>query len=132
MRAKELLAKLVAFDSTSHRSNTEIVDFLAGHVRSLGFEIKVDAINDDAGIEKVNLIREAAGDRFADIELNWAITAIVITDDREKTAEMALSAIDRGLHPDLEVDVKLFWLSPVSYVPLQFASSNTRTTALAR
>ncbi|MBF6453506.1 LLM class F420-dependent oxidoreductase [Nocardia cyriacigeorgica] len=58
-------------------------------------------------IEKVNLIKDAAGERFDQIELNWAITAIVITDDREKTAEMALSAIDRGLHPDLEVDVKL-------------------------
>ncbi|MFC8045058.1 LLM class F420-dependent oxidoreductase [Nocardia sp. NPDC057353] len=58
-------------------------------------------------IEKVELIREAAGDRFGDIELNWAITAIVITDDREKTAEMALTAIERGLHPDLEVDTKL-------------------------
>ncbi|MBH0779006.1 LLM class F420-dependent oxidoreductase [Nocardia bovistercoris] len=58
-------------------------------------------------IEKVELIKEAAGDRFPEIELNWAITAIVITDDREKTAEMALSALDRGLHPDLEVDVKL-------------------------
>lgn len=61
----------------------------------------------EKAIEKVNLVREAAGDRFADIELNWAITAIVITDDREKTAEMALSALDRGLAPDLEVDVKL-------------------------
>ncbi|MBA4858423.1 LLM class F420-dependent oxidoreductase [Nocardia farcinica] len=58
-------------------------------------------------IEKVNLVKEAAGDRFSEIELNWAISAIVITDDREKTAEMALSALDRGLHPDLEVDTQL-------------------------
>ncbi len=58
-------------------------------------------------IEKVNLIKEAAGDRFADIELNWTITAVVITDDRERTAEMALTALDKGLHPDLEVDVQL-------------------------
>ncbi|MEV0249921.1 LLM class F420-dependent oxidoreductase [Nocardia sp. NPDC050712] len=58
-------------------------------------------------LEKVELIKEAAGDRFNEIELNWAITAIVITDDREKTAEMALTAIGRGLHPDLEVDVEL-------------------------
>ncbi|WP_067857835.1 LLM class F420-dependent oxidoreductase [Nocardia shimofusensis] len=61
----------------------------------------------EKAIEKVNLVKEAAGDRFADIELNWAITAVVITDDREKTAEMALSALERGLAPDLEVDVKL-------------------------
>jgi hypothetical protein len=46
-------------------------------------------------------------DRFAKIELNWAIAAIVITDDREKTAEMALSAISGGLHPNLEVDIQL-------------------------
>ncbi|MBU3060223.1 LLM class F420-dependent oxidoreductase [Nocardia sp. NEAU-G5] len=61
----------------------------------------------DKTIQKVNLIKEAAGDRFADIELNWTITAVVITDDRERTAEMALNAIDKGLHPDLEVDVRL-------------------------
>lgn len=61
----------------------------------------------DKTIEKVNLIKEAAGDRFADIELSWTITAVVITDDRERAAEMALNAIDKGLHPDLEVDVRL-------------------------
>lgn len=61
----------------------------------------------DKTVEKVNLIKEAAGDRFADIELNWTITAVVVTDDRERTAEMALAAIDKGLHPDLEVDVQL-------------------------
>ncbi|MFJ1458925.1 LLM class F420-dependent oxidoreductase [Nocardia wallacei] len=61
----------------------------------------------DKTVEKVNLIKQAAGDRFADIELNWTITAVVITDDRERTAEMALSAIEKGLHPDLEVDVQL-------------------------
>lgn len=67
----------------------------------------LSGITMEKAIEKVNLVKEAAGDRFADIELNWAITAVVITDDREKTAEMALSALDRGLAPDLEVDVQL-------------------------
>jgi probable F420-dependent oxidoreductase len=67
----------------------------------------LSGITIEKAVEKVNLIKEAAGDRFADIELNWAITAVVITDDREKTAEMALSALDRGLHPNLEVDVQL-------------------------
>jgi alkanesulfonate monooxygenase SsuD/methylene tetrahydromethanopterin reductase-like flavin-dependent oxidoreductase (luciferase family) len=67
----------------------------------------LSGITIEKAVEKVNLIKEAAGDRFADIELNWAVTAVVITDDREKTAEMALSALDRGLHPNLEVDVQL-------------------------
>ncbi|MFI5778566.1 LLM class F420-dependent oxidoreductase [Nocardia sp. NPDC051570] len=61
----------------------------------------------DKTIQKVHLIKEAAGDRFTDIELNWALTAILVTDDRERTAETALHAIEQGLHPDLEVDVRL-------------------------
>ena len=56
MRAQELLSKLVSFDTTSERSNLEIINYLAGHVRSLGFEIKVDAITDAKGVEKANLI----------------------------------------------------------------------------
>ncbi len=57
--------------------------------------------------EKVDLIRAAAGDRFANIELNWTIIAIVITDERERTVETALAALDKGMYPNLEVDVKL-------------------------
>lgn len=67
----------------------------------------LSGITIEKAIEKVGWIREAAGDRFSSIELNWTIMAIVITDEREKTAEMALSAIKKGLHPDLEVDTEL-------------------------
>ncbi|MBC2641416.1 MULTISPECIES: LLM class F420-dependent oxidoreductase [unclassified Rhodococcus (in: high G+C Gram-positive bacteria)] len=61
----------------------------------------------DKTMERVDRIREAAGDRFDDIELNWTITTIVITDDREQTAEMALAALDQGFPPNIEVDTKL-------------------------
>ncbi|MFD4179884.1 hypothetical protein ACFWPB_02055, partial [Rhodococcus sp. NPDC058514] len=46
-------------------------------------------------------------DRFDDIELNWTITTIMPTDDREAMAEMALAALDNGYPPNIEVDVKL-------------------------
>ena len=58
-------------------------------------------------LERVELIRAAAGDRFDDIELNWAITTIVVTDDREQMAEMALAALDNGYPPNVDADVKL-------------------------
>ncbi|MDV6260883.1 LLM class F420-dependent oxidoreductase [Rhodococcoides yunnanense] len=58
-------------------------------------------------LERVELIRAAAGDRFDDIELNWAITTIVVTDDREQMADMALAALDNGYPPNVDVDVKL-------------------------
>ena len=56
MRARELLTRLVSFDTTSSRSNSEIIDYLGGHARSLGFEIKIDTITDDRGVEKMNLV----------------------------------------------------------------------------
>jgi acetylornithine deacetylase len=35
-RAKELLARLVAFDTTSHKSNLELISFVEAYLRSLG------------------------------------------------------------------------------------------------
>ena len=34
-------------------------------------------------------------------------TMILVTDDREQTAEMALAALDQGFPPNIEVDVRL-------------------------
>lgn len=70
-------------------------------------KLRLSGITMDQTLHRVELIRQAAGDRFADIELNWTITTIVITDDREQVAEMALAALDKGFPPNMEVDVKL-------------------------
>lgn len=67
----------------------------------------LSGITMEATAARVERIREAAGDRFGDIELNWTITAIMPTDDREAMAEMALAALDNGYPPNIEVDVKL-------------------------
>lgn len=58
-------------------------------------------------IERVETIQAAAGDRFEEIELNWTIATIVVTDDREATAEMALKALDQGYPPNIHRDVEL-------------------------
>ncbi len=70
-------------------------------------KLLLSGITMEKTIERVNIIRAAAGDRFSDIELNWTITMIVITDDREQVAEMALAALDKGFPPNIAVDVKL-------------------------
>ncbi|MGW0045089.1 LLM class F420-dependent oxidoreductase [Rhodococcus sp. NPDC003348] len=67
----------------------------------------LSGITMEATAERVERIREAAGDRFGDIELNWTITAIMPTDDRESMAEMALAAIANGYPPNIEADVTL-------------------------
>ncbi|MFT3660503.1 MAG: TIGR03621 family F420-dependent LLM class oxidoreductase [Gordonia sp. (in: high G+C Gram-positive bacteria)] len=65
----------------------------------------------DMTIEKttarVERIREAAGDRFDRIELNWNIAAVVLTDDRVAAAETALKALDQGYPPTIACDATL-------------------------
>jgi alkanesulfonate monooxygenase SsuD/methylene tetrahydromethanopterin reductase-like flavin-dependent oxidoreductase (luciferase family) len=70
-------------------------------------KLKLSEITMEKSIERVELIRAAAGDRFADIELNWTITTILISDDREQTAEMVIGALDNGFPPNMEVDTRL-------------------------
>lgn len=52
----------------------------------------------EAVAEKVEVIRQAAGDRFSQIELNILTQAIIITDDRQ--AGMERLRTERGLPPD--------------------------------
>ncbi len=70
-------------------------------------KLKLSGITLDETCKRVDVVRQAAGERFTDIELNWTITTIVITDDRESVAEMALDALDKGAMPNMEVDVRL-------------------------
>ena len=58
----------------------------------------------DAVKNKVEIVKAAAGERFADLELSWSIATIVVTDDREQVADFALKAIERGLSANIEVD----------------------------
>lgn len=70
-------------------------------------KLLLSGITMEKTLERIDLIRAAAGERFDEIELNWTITMIIITDDREQTAEMALAALDQGFPPNIEVDTKL-------------------------
>ncbi|GAC58027.1 putative oxidoreductase [Gordonia hirsuta DSM 44140 = NBRC 16056] len=61
----------------------------------------------DKTLERIDRIRQAAGDRFDHIELNWTIAAVVLTDDRVRAAETALQALDSGYPPTIARDVDL-------------------------
>lgn len=47
--------------------------------------------------KRVDIIRDAAGERFSNLELNWTIAFVVVTDDRVRTAQTALEAMNRQL-----------------------------------
>ena len=52
---------------------------------------------EEATQAKVDLVREAAGDRFDDIELQVRVHAVVVTDDRQGMAELLAPAL--GISP---------------------------------
>jgi len=61
MTAAETLSELVAIDSVSQRSNSEIVDYLQARCERIGFKVKRFSYHDEGG-EKTNLIAMAGPD----------------------------------------------------------------------
>lgn len=70
---QETLAQLVAIDSVSTNSNTPIVDYLQQRCERLGFVVKRFSYNDDAGIEKINLIALAGGSITEPVQAELAL-----------------------------------------------------------
>lgn len=58
--------------------------------------------------EKIAWVKEAAGDRYADLELNMLVFAVVVTDDKQGVAEMMAPMF--GLDPALVHDYPLAWI----------------------
>lgn len=85
--------------------HADIISIATGSTRDGKLRLSDMTIEKTAA--RVDRVREAAGDRFADIELNWTIATIVVTDDRVATAEMALKALDQGYPPNIARDVEL-------------------------
>src|SRR5207248_1882318 len=56
MSVEQALADLVAIDSVSSRSNTEIISYLQQRCRSLGLGTQRYAHVDERGLEKINLV----------------------------------------------------------------------------
>ncbi|MBT0567578.1 TIGR03621 family F420-dependent LLM class oxidoreductase [Williamsia sp. CHRR-6] len=70
-------------------------------------KLKLSDMRMDKTIERVDRIRQAAGERFDDIELGWTIATILITEDRISTAEMVIGAIDSGFPPNVAKDTDI-------------------------
>jgi len=56
MTVRQTLGELVAIDSVSSQSNSEIISYLAKRCERLGFHIQTFSRADEHGVEKINLI----------------------------------------------------------------------------
>jgi acetylornithine deacetylase len=70
MKPQETLAELVALDSVSARSNTDIVNYLARRCKALNFQTQRFAYRDEHGVEKINLVAVAGAEFSAGAELS--------------------------------------------------------------
>ena len=60
MTVEETLRQLVAIDSVSSRSNTEIISYLAARCEAAGFSVRGFPHNDENGVEKINLVAQTS------------------------------------------------------------------------
>jgi len=60
MTVEETLRDLVAIDSVSANSNSEIISYLARRCEAAGFACKKFAYIDETGVEKFNLVARSA------------------------------------------------------------------------
>jgi acetylornithine deacetylase len=56
MTVEQTLAELVRFDSTSARSNSEIISDAAARAESLGLRVRLLPYTDERGVEKLNMV----------------------------------------------------------------------------
>lgn len=104
MTVQQTLSELVAIDSVSSRSNTEIVNYLTSRCEALGFTVKRFPYLDENSVEKVNLIALVGTDFLTTpmVELalvghtdtvpydpNWAEATTLIERDRKLFARGA-------------------------------------------
>jgi acetylornithine deacetylase len=70
MTVEDTLAELVAIDSVSSRSNTEIISYLHTRCQALGCRVRTLPHIDENGVEKVNLVALAPNQSKAPSSLN--------------------------------------------------------------
>jgi acetylornithine deacetylase len=110
MTVETTLLDLVAIDSVSSRSNTEIISHLATRCQALGLAVKRFPHIDDSGIEKTNLVA-LAGAEFSDkmtIELALVGHTDTVPYDPTWTEALQLTAKDGRLFGRGACDTKAF------------------------
>lgn len=108
MTVEETLRELVAIDSVSSRSNTEIISYLGARCEAAGFTIKLLPYLDDAGVEKINLIALAHAETDPSIELTLVGHTDTVPYDSAWSDALRLNENDGKLFGRGACDTKAF------------------------
>lgn len=109
MNVVETLAQLVAIDSVSSRTNTEIINLLAQRCEQIGMRVERHPETDAQGVEKVNLVAVAPREASAqEIELALVGHTDTVPFDPAWTEALRLTERDGNLYGRGACDTKGF------------------------
>jgi len=124
----EILRRLVAFDTTSRRSNLDLVNWTADYLDRAGARVRLTS---DASGEKANILATIGPEEPGGIVLSGH-TDVVPVDDQEWTNDpFVLANRDRRLHGRGAVDMKGFVAACLAAFPGWRASELRRPVHLA-
>jgi acetylornithine deacetylase len=114
MDTVEILRRLVAFDTTSRRSNLDLVNWTADYLDGAGARVRLTS---DASGEKANILATIGSDEPGGIVLSGHTDVVPVDDQDWASDPFALASRDGRLHGRGAVDMKGFVAACLAAVP---------------
>ncbi|AZO81059.1 MULTISPECIES: acetylornithine deacetylase [unclassified Bosea (in: a-proteobacteria)] len=114
MDTLEILHKLVAFDTTSRRSNLDLVHWAADYLENAGARVRLTS---DASGEKANILATIGPDAPGGLVLSGHTDVVPVDDQDWESDPFALASRDGRLHGRGAVDMKGFVAACLAAVP---------------
>src|SRR5215510_9984406 len=131
MTVQNTLAELVAIDSVSSHSNSEIIDYLTRRCEALNFATQRFSYTDDSGAEKINLIALAGTEFSSDTAVELALVGHTDTVpyDPNWTDATTLTELNGKLYARGSCDTKGFIAAALTAVEVLDLTSLRRPLA---
>lgn len=114
MDTVEILRRLVAFDTTSRRSNLDLVHWTANYLESAGARVRLTS---DASGEKANILATVGLDGPGGIVLSGHTDVVPVDDQDWASDPFSLASRDGRLHGRGAVDMKGFVATCLAAIP---------------
>ena len=112
--ATELLQDLVSFDTTSYKSNLELIEYIKSYLTNCG--IGSTLVHDDSG-KKANLYATIGRDDVGGIMLSGHTDVVPVSSQRWDTDPFCLTELGGNLYGRGSADMKGFIALALSRVP---------------
>jgi len=126
--AREMLARLVAFDTTSAKSNLALIDFVRGHLAAHGVESRLTF---DDGKAKANLYASLGPAEAGGVVLSGHTDVVPIAGQPWSSDPFALREADGRLYGRGSADMKGFIALVLSLVPEMLGAGLKRPVHIA-